>query len=222
MKKIISVLFAMFIVFALALPVMALETEIIVDPVENTEETTVTLTAKTFGSGAYAVDCWLIGEEEVCMTGATLEKITKDEFDADLPEEEQYWLSVLIWTTPELEKGEKEAEFTFTYKITLYNEDEETEEKVDIDTGEKTATVKVVEAEYPAAPAIAEKLLAEAGISHRYGKGKEGGNYISDIAKLMGKGASFMGVEKKDFVAYEEAVKAHLTEAGAFLDEEGE
>lgn len=224
MKKIISVLFAMLIVFALALPVMALETEITVDPVETTEETTVTLTAKTFGSGAYAVDCWLIGEEEVCMTDAILEKITKDEFDVDLPEEEQYWLSVLVWTTPELEKGEKEAEFTFTYKITLSDDVEgsETEEKVETGTGEGTATVKVVEEEYPAAPAVAEKLLAEAGVSHRYGKGKEGGNYIADIAKLMGKGASFMGVEKKDFLAYEEAVKAYLTEAGALLVEAGE
>jgi hypothetical protein len=92
----------------------------------------------------------------------------------------------------------------------LHVYDNDTEEKVETDTGEKTATVKVVEAEYPAAPAIAEKLLAEAGVSHRYGKGKEGGNYIADIAKKMGKGASFMGVEKKDFVAYEAAVKAYL------------
>ena len=222
MKKILSALFAISIVFALALPVMALETEITVDPVEITEETTVTLTAKTFGSGAYGVDCWLIGEDEVCMTGATLEKVTKDEFDVDLPEEEQYWLSVLAWTTPELEKGEKEAEFTFTYKIMLYDDVEGTEEKVETDAGEKTATVKVAEVEYPAATAVAEKLLAEAGVKHRYGKGKDGGNYISDVAKLMGKGASFMGVEKKDFVAYKEAVKAYLTEAGVFLVEAGE
>ena len=62
MTKILTALFAISIVFALTLPVMALETEIAVDPVEITEETTVTLTAKTFGSGAYGVDCWLIGE----------------------------------------------------------------------------------------------------------------------------------------------------------------
>ena len=217
MKKIVSLFCTFLIVFALALPVMAAETQITVEPVETAEETTVTLTAKTFGLGAFAVDCWLIGEEEVCMTGATLEKITKDEFDVDLPEEEQYWLSVLVWTAPELEKGEKEAEFTFTYKIMLYDND--TEEKVLTDSDEETASVKIVEAEYPAAPAIAEKLLAEAGVSHRYGKGKEGGNYIADIAKLMGKGASFMGVEKKDFVAYEEAVKAYLLEVGALTAE---
>jgi hypothetical protein len=97
--------------------------------------------------------------------------------------------------------------------------DNDTEEKVETDTGEKTAVVKVVEAEYPAAPAIAEKLLAEAGVSHRYGTGKEGGNYIADVTKKMGKGASFMGVEKKDFIAYEAAVKAFLIEVGALVAE---
>jgi hypothetical protein len=68
--------------------------------------------------GGFAVDCWLIGEEEVCMTGATLEKVTLNELGVDLPEAEQYWLSVLVWTAPELEKDEEEKEFTFTYKIT--------------------------------------------------------------------------------------------------------
>jgi hypothetical protein len=217
MKKIVCLLFSLLIIFALALPVMAAQTEITVDPVETVEEGTVTLTAKTFGSGAYAVDCWLIGEEEVCMTGATLEKVTKDEFDNDLPEEQQYWLSVLVWSAPELEEDEKEFEFTFTYKITLYDND--TEEKVETDSGEKTATVKVLEAEYPAAPAVAQLLLAEAGVSHRYGKGKDGGNYIADVTKLMGKGASFRGVEKKDFIAYKEAVKAYLIEVGALAGE---
>lgn len=217
MKKILSLLVAFFIVFALALPVYAAETEITVEPVETAEETTVTLTAKTFGSGAYAVDCWIIGEEEVCMTDATLEKITKNELDEDLPEEEQYWLSVLVWTAPKLEEDEKETEFTFTYKIMLYDND--TEEKVQTDSAEKTAVVKVVEAEYPAATAVAEKLLAEAGVSHRYGKGKDGGNYISDIAKLMGKGASFKGIEKKDFIAYKNAVEAYLLEVGALTAE---
>jgi hypothetical protein len=217
MKRIISLFFAIMIVFALALPVMAAETEITVEPVETAEETAVTLTAKTFGTGGFAVDCWLIGEEEVCMTGATLEKVTLNELGEELPEAEQYWLSVLVWTAPELEKDEEEKEFTFTYKITLYDND--TEEKVETDTGEKTATVKVVEAEYPAAPAIAEKLLAEAGVSHRYGTGKEGGNYIADVTKKMGKGASFMGVEKKDFIAYEAAVKAFLIEVGALVAE---
>ena len=217
MKKILSLLFAMLLVFALALPVMAAETEITVEPLETAEEGTVTLIAKTFGIGGFAVDCWLIGEEEVCMTGATLEKVTEDELGEELSEEEQYWLSVLVWTAPELEKGEKEKEFTFVYKITLYDND--TEEKVETDKGEKTAAVKVVDAEYPAAPAIAEKLLAEAGVSHRYGTGKEGGNYIADVAKMMGKGASFRGVAKKDFLAYEAAVKAYLIEVGALVAE---
>ncbi|PKM66802.1 MAG: hypothetical protein CVU94_07050 [Firmicutes bacterium HGW-Firmicutes-19] len=217
MKRILSLLLALFIVFTLALPVYAAETVVTVEPGETAEETTVTLTAKTFGSGAYAVDCWMIGEEEVCMTGATLEKITKNELDEDLPEEEQYWLSVLVWSTPKLEEDQKETEFTFIYKIMLYDND--TEEKVQTDSAEKTTVVKVVEAEYPAATAVAEKLLAEAGVSHRYGKGKDGGNYIADIAKLMGKGASFRGVEKKDFIAYKDAVKAYLLEVGALSAE---
>lgn len=217
MKKIISLFFAILIVFALALPVMAAETEITVDPAEPAEKQSVTLTAKTFGTGGFAVDCWLIGEEEICMTDAFLERVTQNELGEELPEAEQYWLSVLVWTAPELEKGEEEKEFTFVYKITLYDND--TEEKVETGDDEETATVKVVEAEYPAAPAIAEKLLAEAGVSHRYGKGKEGGNYIADVAKMMGKGASFMGVEKADLIAYEAAVKAYLIEAGALVAE---
>ena len=214
MKKIVSLFIAILIVFALALPVMAAETEITVEPAETAEQSSVTLTAKTFGTGGFAVDCWQIGEEEVCLTDATLEKVVENELGEELPEAEQYWLSVLVWTAPELEKGEKEKEFTFVYKITLYDND--TEEKVKTDEGEKTASVKVADAQYPAAPSVAEKLLAEAGISHRYGKGKEGGNYIADVTKMMGKGASFMGVEKKDFLAYEAAVKAYLTEVGAF------
>lgn len=216
MKKIFSVFFAFMLVFALTLPVLAENVEITVDPEETVEEGTVTLTAKTFGSGAFAVDCWMIGEEEVCLTDATLEKVTLDEFGAELPEEEQYWLSVLVWTAPKLE-DEEELEFTFTYKITLYDND--TEEKVETDAGEGSAGVKVVEAEYPAAPAIAEKLLAKAGVAHRYGKGKEGGNYIADVAKMMGKGASFRGVDKKDFIAYADAVKAYLIEVGALAAE---
>lgn len=239
MRKLFSVFFAFMIVFSLTVPVMAAQTEITVEPEETNEEGTVTLTAKTFGSGAFAIDCWIIGEEEVCMADATLEKVTKDEFDMDLPEEEQYWLSVLVWTAPVLGEESEEVEFTFTYKIALYSD--VTEEKVETDAGKDTAEVKVkkvndetdeqddqddeeeevVEPEYPAAPAIATKLLALAGVSHRYGKGKDGGNYISDVAKLMGKGASFRGVEKKDFTAYAEAVKAYLIEVGA-LEAEAE
>ncbi len=52
-----------------------------------------------------------------------------------------------------------------------------------------------------AAPAVASDLLKEAGISPKYGvKGK--GNYIADVAKVMGATTDFNGVAKVDIAAY--------------------
>ncbi|RQD84297.1 DUF1565 domain-containing protein [Methanosalsum natronophilum] len=80
----------------------------------------------------------------------------------------------------------------------------------------------------PAAPAVAAKLLSEAGVNHRYGEGPDGGNYVSDVAREMGPGTDFDGVEKCDEDAYREAVAEFLVEQGADVEapepivEEGE
>ena len=71
------------------------------------------------------------------------------------------------------------------------------------------------EVEHPAAPAIAGLLLEEAGIDSRYGTGRDGGNYISDVARNMAPDTDFNGVSKNDVVAYSCAVASFLKEKGA-------
>ncbi len=62
-------------------------------------------------------------------------------------------------------------------------------------------TYQLLEAESPAAPAIAERILEANGIEPRYGHGKDGGNYIADVARLMSPGAEFMGEPKEIYNA---------------------
>jgi hypothetical protein len=66
-----------------------------------------------------------------------------------------------------------------------------------------------------AAPAVAGILLEEAGIDNRYGTGKDGGNYISDVARNMAPDTDFNGVKKEDVVAYSCAVAKFLYDKGA-------
>ena len=68
----------------------------------------------------------------------------------------------------------------------------------------------VIEVDYPAAPAVANKLLKDAGYSNMIGKGRDGTNLISSTAHQMGPGTDFNGVAKSDVDAYEAAVKAFL------------
>jgi hypothetical protein len=82
------------------------------------------------------------------------------------------------------------------------------------DTEDFIVTQMTIVVEYPAAAAIAAELLKAAGVSHRYGKS---GNYISDVAKLMGLRASFMGFEKSDYINYRNAVEAYLESVGALV-----
>lgn len=59
---------------------------------------------------------------------------------------------------------------------------------------------------YPAAPAVANKILKEMGISNRY----RGTNLISEVSKLMGPNTEFDGVLKTDAEDYEEAIRDYL------------
>ncbi|MFO8192734.1 MAG: hypothetical protein R6U08_08220 [Bacillota bacterium] len=78
--------------------------------------------------------------------------------------------------------------------------------------------------ECPAAPAVANELLREAGESNRYGSGRDGGNYISDVAHEMGgheedeENTDFHGVGKCDQEAYKGAIAAFLIEKGADVE----
>jgi len=90
--------------------------------------------------------------------------------------------------------------------------------------------------DYPAAPAIANALLRQHGISHIYangaakGKGQPPvGNYIAAVARAMGRGASFPAydaqgnwdgvtyIQKFDSAAYAAAVRNFLVARGAAL-----
>ena len=74
--------------------------------------------------------------------------------------------------------------------------------------------------DHPAAPAVANELLKDAGIKARYGQGRDGGNYISDVARHMGPGTDFNGVKKTDVDAYRKAVALFLIKQGADVGED--
>jgi len=81
-------------------------------------------------------------------------------------------------------------------------------------TGSDTEVVIVqttVVVDYPAAPAIAARLLRENGVS-----GSARGYYVSMVALYMGPQTDFDGVAKSDAAAYEEAVDAFLMANGAY------
>lgn len=66
--------------------------------------------------------------------------------------------------------------------------------------------------EYEAAPAVAARLLDDAGVANRYGQGRTGGNFVADVAHRMGPGTDFDGVSKEDVEAYECAIAAFLND----------
>ncbi|PKM86326.1 MAG: hypothetical protein CVU85_08285 [Firmicutes bacterium HGW-Firmicutes-10] len=82
------------------------------------------------------------------------------------------------------------------------------------DTEEFVVIQMTIVVEYPAAAAIAAELLKAAGISPKYDKS---GNYISDVAKLMGLRASFLGVEKSNYIEYRNAVENYLQSRGLLV-----
>ncbi len=71
---------------------------------------------------------------------------------------------------------------------------------------------------HPAAPAVAASILKALGIRPKY----DGGNYIKDVADMMGSqendenGSWFMGTDKCDVVEYYHAVYDYLELLGAF------
>ncbi|GEM_PF-5965571 len=72
------------------------------------------------------------------------------------------------------------------------------------------------EPEHPAAPAVAARLLDEAGIPHRYVQGRSGGNHVADVAREMGshqqdtKGTDFWGICKSNEFEYSYAIAHYL------------
>lgn len=84
------------------------------------------------------------------------------------------------------------------------------------DVEQVVVSQQTLTADYPAAPAVAAHILKDKGVSPRYGSGRNGGNYISDVAAAMGPQTDFNEVAKEDVDAYEAEVSAFLAAAGAF------
>jgi hypothetical protein len=78
------------------------------------------------------------------------------------------------------------------------------------DVGGALWTETEVIVDYAAAPSVAVSLLNAAGISHRYGSGKSGGNHVADVAKEMGPGTDFGGASKTNVNGYRCAVATFL------------
>lgn len=106
--------------------------------------------------------------------------------------------------------------YTVSYYIRMYNKNNEWLAEEDVPV---TVLIReIITVENPAAPAVANAILKEFGVSHRYHiSGKLYGNYISDVAKMMENGATFKGVSKDDVAAYKSAVMAYLIEKGAIV-----
>jgi hypothetical protein len=81
-------------------------------------------------------------------------------------------------------------------------------------SAEGVITAEEYEKEYIAAPAVAGLLLEAAGIDNRYGTGRDGGNYISDVAREMGPETDFHNVTKEDEIEYAKAVARYLRSKG--------
>ena len=67
----------------------------------------------------------------------------------------------------------------------------------------------------PAAPAVAGLLLEAVGIDNRYGTGRDGGNFIADVAHEMGPETDLRSVDKCDIENYRIEIAKFLIEKGA-------
>ncbi len=92
------------------------------------------------------------------------------------------------------------SEHTVTYRIKVNRPgggqsgtdyDDSDEAYIEIIQQEMTIVVEPM-----AAPSIAAKILEANGIQSRYGQGRNGGNFIADVARTMGPQAVFMDTAK--------------------------
>jgi len=74
----------------------------------------------------------------------------------------------------------------------------------------------------PAAPAVAGLLLEAVGVDNRWGTGKDGGNFIKDVANKMGPETDFNGVEKCEIENYRLEVAKFLFGLGQGAEKVGE
>jgi len=112
--------------------------------------------------------------------------------------------------------GSYSVTITASFTQTATNPDTDSTEVFEVELlFEETIVV-----EFPAAPAIASRVLEANDIAPRYGNGRNGGNYITDVAQLMDR-TDFLGEPKELWEdgekvinqAYWDAVWNYLREA---------
>lgn len=124
----------------------------------------------------------------------------KFEFEADwdLSEEGEFEINVLA----RIDVDENNVDIVLDDDVAvdvIFDEDYDDDDEDDDDKDEAMDN-------YPAAPAIANKLLKEMDMANRY----RGTNLISEVAKFMGPNTDFDGESKLDAEEYEEAIKTFL------------
>ena len=97
----------------------------------------------------------------------------------------------------------QEGTYTITAKawFTTHQQDDTVDTENSYDGLEEFEVIEITEEtdltfEFPAAPAIASRILKANDIAPRYGQGRNGGNYIADVAQHMGPGTDFNGESK--------------------------
>ena len=116
-------------------------------------------------------------------------------------DEEEYYINTEKFTVA---CDQNPGEYKVNYTIRMWNnpetQDETNNEYFDIVIGFD------LNIEFPAAPAIAARILEANEVAPRYGSGRTGGNYIADVAHNMGTGTDFDGIPKELWVDDEKAM----------------
>lgn len=123
----------------------------------------------------------------------------KFEFEADwdLSEEGEFEINVLARIDVDEDNDDIVLDDDVTVDV-IFDEDYDDDE----DDDDKDEAMD----NYPAAPAIANKLLKDWGYANRF----MGTNLVSEVAKFMGPNTDFDGVSKMDAEDYEEAIEDFL------------
>jgi hypothetical protein len=199
--------------FALIANAATFEAETIIEGIPSTVyvNESYTLTASTKIAGTLNVNKWTKNNPDSILMSKSIAI------------QSGYYVSTASYTAPSTPGQE-----VISYIITM------TDSKGNVWEGKGEISVTIIKEEpikesteeilletFPAAPAVAGKLLKEAGIKPQYG----GGNYISHIASFMGSGTDFLDaatgeyISKDSVVKYEQAVKNYLISLGVVFSE---
>lgn len=152
----------------------------------------------TFGGEAQGTGCGLNTNIKYEVSSGTISDVTTSCTDG-------LWTSTATWSG--YSSGEQTVTVSFLQKHGQVNDPFTHEGSVTA-----TYTVNLETTDCPAAPAVAARLLRDAGKNMNDEDVK---NYIAQVAAHMGPETYFDGVDKCDLDGYEAAVEAFLEEIGA-------